>query len=67
MDNKNEKDKINEINKKIIREIKKENIIGVYGFTRQLIKIIDSSHSLPSIYYENCNLIFTYIIFIETK
>jgi len=61
MDNKNEKDKINEINKKIIREIKKENIIGVYGFTRQLIKIIDSSHSLPSIYYENCNLIFTYI------
>ena len=61
MENKNEKDKINEINKKLIIEIEKENIIGVYGFTRQLIKIIDSSHSLPSKYYEKCTLIFTYL------
>ena len=61
MENNNEKDKINKINKKILTEIGKENIIGVYGFTRQLIKIIDSSHSLPSIYYQNCTLIFTYL------
>ena len=34
MENNNEKDKINKINKKILIEIGKENIIGVYGFTR---------------------------------
>ena len=63
MENKIDQDreKIIKINDKIENEIRNKNIIGVFAFTRQLIKVIDTSHEYPSIYYENYRLIFTYL------
>ena len=55
MENKIDQDreKIIKINDKIENEMRNKNIIGVFAFTRQLIKVIDTSHEYPSIYYEN--------------
>lgn len=63
MENKIDQDreKIIKINDKIENEMRNKNIIGVFAFTRQLIKVIDTSHEYPSIYYENYRLIFTYL------